>query len=116
MTELDLRQFTGTTKWYRHGMFRFMTYTDGVQYVAENAGAYWLLDIVGSCQMLKEVKQESFQHWKLVVNREDDSAVVTCDDGNGAIVYTQDIEWTDFPLDEMRFFYSSNVLMLPSEY
>jgi hypothetical protein len=39
-----LRQFTGTENWYRHGLVRSVLYTDGAKYVAESAGAYWLLD------------------------------------------------------------------------
>lgn len=40
---------------------------------------------------------------------------LTCDDGNGHIVYTKEIEYTDFPLDEITFYYANNVIYLPSE-
>jgi hypothetical protein len=50
-------------------------------------------------------------------------AIFTVDDGNGNILYTQNIEYTDFPLDEVHLFVSdlreygnSPVVMLPSEY
>ena len=39
-----------------------------------------------------------------------------CDDGNGRIVFSKDIEYTDFPLDEIVFYFTDNVLMLTSEY
>ena len=39
-----LAQFTGSTHFYRHGLVREVLYTEGVEYVAETAGAYWLLD------------------------------------------------------------------------
>ena len=40
----DLSQFTGTENWYRHNLNTDILYTDGAKYVAETAGAYWLLD------------------------------------------------------------------------
>ncbi len=43
--EDELEQFYGTEKWYRH--FTGLVYTDGIKYLAENAGAYWLIDLVG---------------------------------------------------------------------
>jgi hypothetical protein len=30
LTEKDLRQFSGTEHWYRHGLVRTVLYTDGV--------------------------------------------------------------------------------------
>ena len=43
-----LRQFTGSECWYRHNLNRNTIYTDGVQFFAENAGAYWFIDIVAT--------------------------------------------------------------------
>ncbi|MGD1079605.1 MAG: DUF6876 family protein [Candidatus Sulfotelmatobacter sp.] len=40
----------------------------------------------------------------------------TCDDGNGNIVFTKEIEHTDFPLDEITLYFTNNVIHLPSEY
>jgi hypothetical protein len=44
LTKADLIQFTGSEHWYHHAMVRDVLYTDGVKYVAETAGAYWLID------------------------------------------------------------------------
>ena len=41
---LMLAQFTGSQNFYRHGLVREVLYTEGVEYVVDNAGAYWLLD------------------------------------------------------------------------
>ena len=38
------------------------------------------------------------------------------DDGNGKIVFTKEIEHTDFPLDEITLYFANNVIHLPSEY
>jgi hypothetical protein len=62
----DLCQFTGTETWYRHSMYRNVLYTAGVQYLAEKAGAYWLIDIIAIAQRMKpRVRAEGFQVWCL---------------------------------------------------
>ena len=116
LSESDLMQFTGTEQWYRHGINRKVLFTDGAKYVADTAGAYWLLDEIALIQPYdKRVAAEEFQFWKLAV-RPDHTATLTCDDGNGNIVYTKEIEYTDFPLDEITFYFTNNVIYLPSEH
>ena len=68
LTKSDLRQFTGTEQWHRHGIARNVLYTDGAQYVAESGGAYWLLDEIAFAQSIRDVAAEAFQVWKLKVN------------------------------------------------
>jgi hypothetical protein len=77
---------------------------------------YWLLDEIAIIQPYdKAVAAEEFQVWILTV-RPDRKATLTCDDGNGKIVFTKEIEWTDFPLDEIKFYFTDNTILLPSEY
>ena len=46
-----------------------MLYTEGVEYVVDNAGAYWLLDEIALAQRhIIPVKREDFQVWDLKVN------------------------------------------------
>ena len=52
LTKADLRQFTATEHWYRHPLNRAVLYTDGAKFVAERAGAYWLLDEIALLQAL----------------------------------------------------------------
>lgn len=111
-----LRRFTGTEYWYRHGLLRNVLYTDGAKYVAENAGAYWLLDEIAFSQMVKRVVAEEFQLWKLRVNSQDQAAQLVCEDGNGNIVFRKLIPYTDFPLEEISFYFIDNTILLPSEY
>jgi hypothetical protein len=113
LTTDELRQFTGTECWHRHGLARNLLYTDGVKFMAERGGAYWLIDVVASVQHTPKVRGEEFQLWTLKVAK--GRGVVTCDDGNGKIIYRQDIPSTDFPLPEMQLYFEDNVLMLPSE-
>lgn len=115
----DLRQFTGSETLYRHGMIRRVTYTEGVQYLAEHAGAYWLIDIVAIAQRCcPRVRAEGFQVWTLTRPRKQPSSrcTVTCEDGNGHGVYRQRIPFTDFPLDTVTLYCVKNVIMLTTEY
>ena len=111
----DLAQFTGTEHWYRHPLVRKVLYTDGVRYVAEHGSAYWLIDEIAFAQSLRNVAAEEFQVWELSVsiNR---TAGLTCTDGNHRVVYTKPLNWTDFPLDEICFYFTDNTILLPSEY
>jgi hypothetical protein len=117
LTKEDLAQFTGSENWYRHGLVRSVLYSDGAQYLADAGGAYWLLDEIALAQRHnKRVAGEEFQLWKLIVDQEDDSAVLTCDDGNGRIVFSKRIPFTDFPLEEISLYFCNNTILLPSEY
>lgn len=112
----DLHQFTGTEQWYRHGLNRKVLYTDGVQYVAKQAGAYWLVDEIALAQAyVAPVKATPFQVWDLTV-KANSSATLACEDGNGKTVYSKEIPFTDFPTQGIRFYVADHVIMLPSEY
>jgi hypothetical protein len=113
LQQSDLAQFTGTEQWYRHGLNRKVLYTDGAKHVAETGGAYWLLDEIALNQTRPRVRREQFQVWKLVVK--DNTAKLTCDDGDGNIVFRKKIDFTDFPLAEITFYFENNVICLPSE-
>jgi uncharacterized protein (DUF736 family) len=116
LTPAELSQFTGSENWYRHGINRNVLFTDGAKYVADTGGAYWLLDEIAITQRYdKRVAAEEFQVWKLAV-RPDRTATLVCDDGNDNIVYTQHIEFTDFPCDEITLWFANNVIYLPSEH
>jgi hypothetical protein len=77
LTKADLMQFTGSERWYRHGLHRRILFTDGAKYVADTAGAYWLLDEIALIQHDKRVAATAFQAWTLVVHP-DQTATLTC--------------------------------------
>ena len=111
----DLESFIGSETWYQHGLVLSITFTDGAKYVADQGGAYWLLDEIALAQkFVTSVKAEPFQVWKLVVSNS--KGVLSCDDGNGNVVYSKQIPFTDFPLPEIKFYFTDNVILLPSEY
>lgn len=116
LSKEHLRQFTGSENWYRHGINRSVLFTDGAKYIADEGGAYWLLDAIAIAQRFeKNVAAEEFQVWKLKVN-DDRTASLVCDDGNDNIVYTQHIAFTDFPIEEIKLYFTDNTILLPSEY
>jgi hypothetical protein len=96
---------------------RSILFTDGAKYVADKAGAYWLLDEIAFAQRgEKAVAAEEFQVWKLTVNLDQHTATLTCDDGNGRIVFEKPIPFTDFPLPEFSLWFTNNTIYLPSEH
>jgi len=119
----NLSEFTGTENYYTNPLYPFK-YTDGIKYLAENGGAYWLLDAIASWQLEKIIRRDQYladlQFWKLKVNH-DNSAVLTCERDTDDIACEQKIPYTDFPIKEIRLYLinmgsGGGVLMLPSEY
>ncbi len=116
--EATIGQFTGSQTLTEHWT-RKVKYTEGVEYLAESAGAYWLIDVVASYQghtpALKRC--DGFQVWVLDVDLENATGVVTCiPDTDCPPVVTQAIEYTDFPLASIKLWLVGDVLMLPTEY
>jgi hypothetical protein len=139
LKEEDLGQFIGTTRYFKGGVpWQPFLYTEGVQYVAEHGGAYWLLDAIGSCQSNMKIKDnpmlQELQFWTLQVKL-DRSAELICESDRGKVVVRQHIDFTDFPLKQIQFYLQNmwcywqrpskeqerkvddyGVLLLPSEY
>jgi hypothetical protein len=116
LTEADLRQFTGSECWHRHGLVRNILFTDGAKYLADEAGAYWLLDEIALAQKFHaRVAAAAFQLWTLTV-KPDQTATLACEDGNGKPVFAKGIAYTDFPLPEITLYYTDRTILLPSEY
>jgi hypothetical protein len=110
-----MNQFTGSEHWYRFGIVPDITCTDGAKYVADTAGAYWLLDEIAIAQRFeKSVAAEEFQVWKLNV-KDDNSATLTCEDGNDNVVFSKPIPFTDFPKEGVTLWFENKVIYLPSE-
>jgi hypothetical protein len=122
--ETMLAHFTGTMNYHRSSFFtKSIFHTDGVQYLSDKAGAFWLIDAIVSYQMKPSIARHPFQVWSLKV--ENRSAVLTCGDGNDTPpLVTQKIPYTDFPLDKISLYLENGsldgehihkILMLPSE-
>lgn len=115
-TRADLRQFTGSENWYRHGLNRAVLFTDGAKYVADSAGAYWLLDEIALAQRYEPaVAAEGFQFWKLTVTPKQ-TGTLSCEDGNGKAVFSKSLDYTDFPAEGVELYFTNNTILVPSEY
>lgn len=124
----DLSQFTGSEQFYRHAFNRAVIYTEGVQYVAENGGAYWLIDAIashiGSDPFRRAAAQDeriSLLHfWKLAVSSDHSANLTAVADSGEKPFLEQKIQYTDFPLEKIEIWAGNNgegfTLMLPSEY
>jgi len=114
-----LAEHYGTENYYRYKVLWIdALYTDGVQDMAEICKAYWLIDAVMGYQ--GDLKGEEFQTWTLTKTnyktKDGFYWLLKCTDGNGNALRKQEIEYSDFPLDEIKLYFTNNVLLLPSEY
>lgn len=115
----DLAQFTGTEQYYFHPGFKWMNYTDGVKYFAENAGgngAYWFIGLVATEFFHHPDRDRDFVTITLRVTDADTKGVITMDDGNGNVLWNYALDYTDCDAGEWKFYLIGNVLLLPSEY
>lgn len=110
MSGRDLAGFSGSAEWFRHPLVRSVLYTEGARYVFETAGAYWLLDKIATVGA--SLKGEPWQAWTLKV----DAKTLTADDGNGRILHTETLDYTDFPEPGVVLWMVDRTIMLPSEY
>jgi len=118
LTAADLHQFFGTAHWYSVSIFSNSIMTDGCKYVAEEADAYWLMDMIDS--HLSHCNYDNIVTCKLTVDQKTGEAKLVMCDGNAKLIAKQNIRYTDFPLDEIKIWAIHNgtryTLMLPSEY
>jgi hypothetical protein len=112
--EFGLRNFIGGETLYPHPLG--LHYTEGVHFLAEAAGALWLIDLIASWQpkAMKDPMLREFQLWKLVVTGTKAAAICLRDLGDEA--FRQEVEYTDFPLPEISLYVEGGVLLLPSEH
>ena len=115
----ELNNFSGTERYYR--ITPDTVITDGAKFVADKGGAYWLMTAIAS-YLPEFTQKETFIVANLTVSRSESSctALLKLDDGNDNILAQQFIEYTDFPLDEIKLYACYNgdiwVIMIPREY
>jgi hypothetical protein len=69
------------------------------------------MDAIASYQGETKVKRQEYQKWKLVVRANENgnqSAVLTCGWDDEKPIVRQDIEWTNFLLDEITLYAGRN--------
>jgi len=105
----------GTQGYHKYSPFKhFPVITDGVIALAEAAGCYWLLDIIGSYQTANRLDPH-FQVWKLVVDQDSNTGIASGYNDTDLAV-SQEIPFTDFPLDELTLYLMDGVILIPAEY
>lgn len=110
----SLAQFTGSGQLFRHPSG--LVITDGVKFLADEAGAYWLIDLIASYQKRcrKDAMLRDFQIWELKKTGPK-TARVSCLRDTDRPVFAQDIPFTDFPLDDVTVYVENETILLPSE-
>ena len=114
--ELGLKQFIGTQQYWEHklpGAF-LLRLTDGCNFVRQEAGAYWLFDMIASYQYDRRISLHPFQIWQL--KRMDDYWSLECRRDDGEHMLTTRINYSDFPIDHIEIWVLDGIALLPSEY
>lgn len=123
----SLDHFIGTVDYHRETFRGDFFCTDGMVYVANACGAFWLIDAIASYQHRKEMRCEDFQVWTLHVDGHMASLLCTDGDkGDGPVeLARQVIPYTDFPEGVWKFYcergsldgeHTCQILMLPQEH
>ena len=119
--QAQLAQFHGSTTRTRHALVPSVLVTEGVVFLAKAAGAHWLTDVIASYIHDARASQEEFQVWRLVVDANTSTGVITMTDGDSdEAIVTQRLDYTDFPLSEITVWLVREgarwIMLLPSEY
>ncbi len=113
-----LRQFTGTSAYYRLNSRTVLT--DGTKFLAENAQCFWLMEAIAS--HLSAVPTDEYFCIALLTKGKEHAAYLEIVDDVPQTKYyaTQIVEYTDFPLESIKLYCSRAedwwVLLLPQEY
>tara|TARA_R110002073_G_scaffold8027_19_gene44892 strand:- start:23847 stop:24242 length:396 start_codon:yes stop_codon:yes gene_type:complete len=128
LTKDNLQQFTGDLQRYRHPLNRKVIYTPGVQYVAEEGEAYWLIDAIASWigseefndAVSKDYRIGEMHFWTLETSWSNAGQLTARADSPEKPFVIQNIELTDFPLRRIDIWAAFDgeywTLHLPSEH
>lgn len=116
----NLETFTGTETFYRIPLLN-TRFTDGIKYLAETADCYWLVtDVSVIAKSLMDRSYFVTIDFKKLSGEMQDAmgyeAIIEYGDGNGNVLETHRYHSTDFPLDELRLFFTDGTLLLPREH
>lgn len=104
----------GTEQYWTHPIYKdSMKYTDSVKMFMREHSAYWTLDVMAS--YYPKLKGEDFVSFIFDVDTANNTCHFYATDGNKKVLIEQDIEYTDLDVS-VKFFFTNNVLMFPSDY
>jgi hypothetical protein len=119
LTQNDLTQFSGSECLYKMSEISILRYTEGVRYLAQNGGAYWLLDAIEIYQHDKLIKNnqrlQDFQLWQLQLDGKGGCWLICSEDSNVKPIIRQYIPYTDFPFS-IKLYVECGCLLLPNEH
>ena len=110
LTKQALRQFTGSAVFYKAGpLFPGILFTEGMLYVAERGQAHWLIDAIASHLVTRPgLAKHRTLFWSLEVHPDKTATLKAIPDTDLPAVVTQEIEYTDFPLDSIEIWTGLN--------
>jgi hypothetical protein len=75
------------------------------------------MNIIATTAYLEPVVAQAWmQVWTLTVPPSKQHSTLTCTDGDGEHLWTEDIDLTDFPLPSVTIWVVDQIMMLPQEY
>lgn len=118
----ELPNFYGTAQYHRYNpvLFPNVLLTDGALFIAKSCDGYWLMDVISS--HLPRIKKagDTFALARFATGHNSPLFSLTDDIPPNVTYATQAIKYTDFPLDEIKFYVSFDgenwVILLTSEY
>lgn len=128
LTHHDLQQFTGDLMRYQYPLNKRVIYTPGVKFVADQGGAYLLIDEIalsfGTAEMrramARDPRLETLQFWRLDVNNDRSARLTARADSGVESFINRRIPYTDFPMEYVDIWAGHDgrywTLYLPSEH
>ena len=118
----ELPNFYGSEQNFLYSpvLFPNVLLTEGALFIAEECGAYWLMDVISSHIPSIKKAGDTFAVARLAVGHSSALFSLTDDIPPNVTYATQAIEYTDFQLDEIKFYVSFDgenwIVLLTSEY
>ena len=118
----ELPNFYGSEQNFLYSpvLFPNVLLTEGALFIAEECGAYWLMDVISSHLPSIKAAGDTFAIARLAAWHNSALFSLTDDTPPNVTYATQAIEYTDFPLDEIKFYVSWDgnywVILLTSEW
>jgi hypothetical protein len=93
----------------------------GVAYLVEAAECAWLIDKIAAVPLDNpRIAKEYHQVWKFTLDQEKGGGLLTCHTVGDKLLYTEEITYTTFPLQEITFWAilqgDHRILHFPEEY
>lgn len=114
--EHQLAYFTGSEGLHYSPPFQAIKYTDGIQFVLRECKAYWLLGLIYEGYMSGPDIALDLTFWYLTVRPDQTATLEVRRDTDAPVLFSKEIDYTDFPLKEFKFYLEGGTALLPGEY